>query len=311
MTWSIMNSRSLLQSLFEAAVGAATPRPDWFAGLEPPRGHTIVVGAGKAAASMARAFEAAWPHPLEGRVVTRYGHAVPTARIEVVEAAHPVPDAAGLRAAERILAAVQGLTADDLVVALISGGGSSLLTLPAEGITLEEKQAVSRELLRSGASIAEINAVRKALSRIKGGRLLRAAAPARVATFLVSDVPGDDPSVVASGPTVPDRTPPGEARRVLERYGISTPPAIRERVRNVELGMGSVDSYSALPAPHSTLVCASARLSLEAAAARARDLGIEAHILSDAIEGEAREVAKVHAAIARSVADRNEPFRAP
>ncbi len=301
--------RAFLRSLFDVAVEAALPKPEWFVGLEPPKGRTLVVGAGKAAASMARAFEAAWPHPLEGLVVTRYGHAVPTDRIEVVEAAHPVPDAAGLAAARRILSMVQGLTAADLVVALISGGGSSLLTLPAVGITLEEKRGVTQDLLRCGAAIGEINAVRKALSAIKGGKLLAAAGPARVVTFVVSDVPGDDPSVVASGPTVPDSTPPGEALRVVDRYGLAISESVRRRLQALPRSVARPGEE--VGGRGEVCLVASARLSLAAAASRARSFGIEAHVLSDAVEGEAREVAKVHAALARFVADRNEPFSAP
>ena len=300
--------KTILRALFEAAVEAALPRPEWFADLEPPKtGRTVVVGAGKAAATMARAFEAAWPYPVEGLVVTRYGHAVPTERVEVVEAAHPIPDAAGVEAARHVLSAVQGLMEDDLLVALVSGGGSSLLTLPAPGIALEEKQAVARRLLRSGASIREINAVRKALSAIKGGRLLAAALPARVVTYILSDVPGDDPSIVASGPTVPDATAPGEALRIVERYGLDVPASVRERLRSLDRS-----PRSAIQDPRLKVsVVASAQISLEAAASKARESGLAAHILSDAVEGEAREVAKVHAALARQVADRSQPFHAP
>ena len=300
-----MEPRALLRLLFDAAVEAALPRPSWFAGLARPKGRTVVVGAGKAAAAMARAFERSWDAPLEGLVVTRYGHAVPTERIEVTEAAHPVPDAAGLAAARRILGLVTGLTPDDLVVALMSGGGSSLLTLPAEGITLAEKQGVSRDLLRCGASIGEINAVRKALSAIKGGRLLDACAPARVATYIVSDVPGDDPSVVASGPTAPDATPPDAALRVVERYRLDVPPSVRRLLDSSRLIVPRAGSTSEVH------LVASARLSLEAAAAKARGLGFDAHVLSDAVEGEAREAAKDHAAIALGIADRGRPFGAP
>lgn len=223
--------RQFLLDLFQVAVEAAMPKPEWFADLERPKGRTIVIGAGKAAASMARAFEDAWPHLLEGLVVTRYGHSLPTQRIEVVEAAHPVPDHNSLKAAQRILKTVQGLTPDDLVVALISGGGSSLLTLPAPGITLEEKQGIGESLLRSGAPIGEMNAVRRSLSAIKGGKLLLAAHPARVVTYVLSDVPGDDPSVVASGPTVPGKSSPGEAMRVAEKYGIELSDAAKRRLQ--------------------------------------------------------------------------------
>lgn len=281
------------------------PQPSWFDGLTPPRGRTVVIGAGKAAATMARAFEHAWNRPVEGLVVTRYGHALPTTQIEVVEAAHPVPDEAGLNAAQRMLHRVQGLGPEDLVVALFSGGGSSLLTLPAPGVTLAEKQEVSQALLRSGASIHEINAVRKRLSAVKGGRLLAACAPARVATFVVSDVPGDDPSVVASGPTVPDSTPDGLAAAVVARYGIALSPAAR----------AALETPPPLPHPNASRneihVVASAQISLEAAAKAARAAGVPAHILSDAVEGETREVAKVHAALAMQVADRRQPFPTP
>jgi hydroxypyruvate reductase len=291
--------RAFLRSLFDAAVEAAQPKPEWFAGLERPRGRTIVVGAGKAAASMARAFEASWTGPLEGLVVTRYGHAVRCQRIEVAEAAHPVPDEAGLRATRRILDLVSGLSSDDVVVALISGGGSSLLTLPAQGITLEEKRRITGELLKSGASIHEINSVRKALSAVKGGRLLAACAPARVETFVLSDVPGDDPSIVASGPTVPDMTPPGEAQRVIERYGIPVSEVALRRLREPS------------PVTHlasSVRLVASSQLSLEAAALKAREQGVPAYILSDAVEGESRDVARAHAIFAAQVADRKKPF---
>jgi len=306
-----MEPRAILRQLFDAAVEAALPKPEWFAGLSKPKGRTIVIGAGKAAASMAQAFEAYWPHPLQGLVVTRYGHALPTRRIEVVEAAHPVPDEAGLAAARRILAMVQGLTEDDLVVALISGGGSALLTLPAEGITLEQKQAINRALLRSGATIAEINAVRKSLSAIKGGRLLAAAQPARVVTYILSDVPGDDPSIVASGPTVPDQTPEGEAERILEKYGIDPVPLpVFPRVPNDQttetnhrdengegLGVGNPGAQQTPPNYEIHLV-ASSQISLLVAAEKAQTIGLNPIILGDAIEGESREVAKTQAALA-------------
>ncbi len=310
-----MEPRAILRQLFDAAVEAALPKPEWFAGLAKPKGRTIVVGAGKAAASMAQAFETYWPHPVEGLVVTRYGHALPTQRIEVVEADHPVPDEAGLAAARRILAMVQGLTEDDLVVALISGGGSSLLTLPAEGITLEQKQAISRVLLRSGATIAEINVVRKSLSAIKGGRLLTAAQPARVVTYVLSDVPGDDPSIVASGPTVVDQTLPGEAQRVLEKYGIPPVPLpVFPRVLNNQttetdhrekngegLGVGVPGAHQT--PPHSEIhLIASSNLSLQAAAQKAQSLGLTPKILGDAIEGESREVAQIQAQLALETA---------
>jgi glycerate 2-kinase len=296
-----MEPRAILRQLFDAAVEAALPKPEWFTGLPKTKGRTIVIGAGKAAASMAQAFETYWPHPLEGLVVTRYGHALPTRRIEVVEAAHPVPDEAGLAAARRILAMVQGLTEDDLVVAFISGGGSSLLTLPAEGVTLEQKRSINRALLRSGATIAEINAVRKSLSAIKGGRLLAAAQPARVVTYVLSDVPGDDPSIVASGPTVPDQTPEGEAQRILERYGIEVPedgaPWREVRPEGGTVGEGVPGAPQTSPISEIHLV-ASSQISLTAAAQRAQQLGLNPIILGDAIEGESREVAQTQAALA-------------
>jgi hydroxypyruvate reductase len=282
----------------------------------PPRGRTLVLGAGKAAGAMAQAVEALWPDyaPLSGLVVTRYHHIPPRPeglreRIEVVEAAHPVPDAAGLRAAERILALAHGLTPDDLVLCLISGGGSALLTLPAEGLTLEDKQRINRELLESGANIVEMNCVRKHLSRIKGGRLAAACAPARVVTLAISDVPGDDPSVIASGPTVPDTSTCADAVAILQRYGIAVPGAIMSL-----LEQGALET----PKPSDAVfqgqqvhLIATPQQSLDAAAAAARAAGLDAHILSDDMEGESREVGKVHAALARAVAQREQPFRRP
>src|SRR5215212_9266221 len=223
-----MPPRDLLRAMFNAAVDAALPATTVPAHLSPPpSGRVVVVGAGKASAAMAKAVEDAWPEtPLDGLVITRYGHAVPCERIEIVEAAHPVPDASGEAAAQRILGMVQGLGPDDLVLALISGGGSALLSLPAPGLTLEDKRAINTALLRSGAPIGEMNLVRKHLSAIKGGRLAAAASPARVLTLVISDVPGDDPSAIASGPTVPDPTTFAEARAVLAKYDITTPPAV-------------------------------------------------------------------------------------
>src|SRR5207344_791803 len=221
-----MTPVELLKSMFQAAVDAALPSICVPAHLPPrPKGRTIIIGAGKASGAMAKAFEGAWEGPLEGLVVTRYGYRVPMERLEVVEAAHPVPDAAGRDAAKRIFGLVQGLTKDDLVLCLISGGGSALLALPAEGVSLEDKQAVNRALLRSGAHIGEMNTVRKHLSAIKGGRLAAAAAPAQVVTLVISDVPADDPSVIASGPTIADATTFAEARAVLAKYGITKPEA--------------------------------------------------------------------------------------
>jgi hydroxypyruvate reductase len=306
-----------LEHLYHAAVRRALPLHNTAAFLpRPPKGRTIVLGAGKAGGSMAQAVEALWPAdaPLEGLVITRYHHIPPRPiglpqRIEVVEASHPVPDDAGLAATQRILAMAHGLTADDLVLCLISGGGSSLLTLPAEGLALADKQRINRELLNSGANISEMNCVRKHLSRIKGGRLAAACAPAKVVTLTISDVPGDDPSIIASGPTVPDATSCAEAVAILLRYGIEVPGAIMSL-----LEQGALETPKpgdALFDGHQVHLIATPQQSLEAAAAVARAAGIEAHILSDEIEGESREVAKVHAALARAVARHGQPFARP
>jgi hydroxypyruvate reductase len=227
-----MKPELLLKAMFQAAVDAALPSLCVPAHLpKRPKGRTVVIGAGKASGAMAKALEDAWEGPIEGLVVTRYGYRVPTSRLEVVEAAHPVPDAAGREAARRILELVRGLSADDLVLCLISGGGSALLALPPEGLTLEDKQAVNKALLKSGATISEMNTVRKHLSAIKGGRLAVAAAPARVVALMISDVPGDDPSVIASGPTVADPTSSEDALAIIEKYGIPVPPGIIDRLR--------------------------------------------------------------------------------
>jgi hydroxypyruvate reductase len=282
----------------------------------PPKGRTLVLGAGKAAGAMAQALEALWPidAPLTGLVVTRYQHTPPRLpgllqRIEVLEAAHPVPDAAGLLASERILALTQGLTKSDLVLCLISGGGSALLTLPANGLTLADKQGISKELLNSGASIAEMNCVRKHLSRVKGGRLAAACVPARVVTLAISDVPGDDPSIIASGPTVPDASSCADALSILQRYGIAVPEPVK-----AALNSGALET----PKPGNLVfertqvqLIATSYQSLQAAAAVARAAGVSAHILSDEMEGEAREAGKVQAALARFVANRGEPFQRP
>jgi len=282
----------------------------------PPRGRTLVLGAGKAGGAMAAAVDALWPAdaPISGLVVTRYDHVPPAykalpGRIEVVEAAHPVPDASGLAAAHRIAALTQGLSADDLVLCLISGGGSSLLALPLEGITLEDKQAIAKALLRSGAAIDEMNCVRKHLSAIKGGRLAAMCAPARVVTLLISDVPGDAPEVIASGPTVADPSTCADALAILRRYRIEIPEAA---LRGLESGaFESIKPGDARLVGHAVHMIATPQQSLEAAAALARSVGIEAHILSDEIEGESREVGKVHAALARAVARRDAPFAKP
>jgi glycerate 2-kinase len=306
--------RQLLLDMLQAAIGAALPEHCVPPHLPPPpRGRTVVVGAGKASAAMARAVEVHWPKDrwgaLSGLIVTRYGHAVPTERIEIVEAAHPVPDAAGRAAAERILAMVQGLTADDLVLCLISGGGSALLALPAPGLALEDKQAVNKALLRSGAAIGEMNCVRKHLSAIKGGRLAVAAAPAKVVTLLISDVPNDDPAVIASGPTVGDPTTAADALAILEKYGIDEPQAVLAHLRRgadetPKPGDGRL-------AGTDIRIVATPQRSLEAASAVAGKAGFAPLILSDSIEGEARDVALVHAAIARHCARHDQPIAPP
>jgi hydroxypyruvate reductase len=257
---------------------------------------------------MAKAVEDHWPEPLSGLVVTRYGHAVDCARIEVVEAAHPVPDAAGRAAAGRILEAVRGLGPDDLALCLVSGGGSALLALPAAGLTLEDKQAVSRALLRSGAAIDEMNCVRKHLSAVKGGRLA-AASPARVVTLMISDVPGDDPAVIASGPTVADPTSFADARAILDKYTITEPPAVIAHLRRAADETPKPGAASLARAE--AVMVATPQAALEAAAARARRHGVHPVILGDGIEGEAREVAKVFAGIAHQVVRHGQPAPAP
>jgi hydroxypyruvate reductase len=306
-----------LQHLYAAAVRRALPLQTLGVFLPPPpKGRTVVVGAGKAAGAMAHAVEALWPMdaPLSGLVVTRYGHTPPrpeglAQRIEILESSHPVPDAAGLAAAERIIATPQGLTADDLVLCLISGGGSALLTLPAEGMTLADKQSVNQALLDSGASIVEMNCVRKHLSRIKGGRLAAACAPARVLTLLISDVPGDEASVIASGPTVPDASTCADALAILTRYQIEIPDAA-----SAQLHSGALETLKpgeAAFAKSEVHLIATPQQSLDAAAQAARATGIYAYILSDEMEGESREVGKVHAALARGVALKGQPFQKP
>ncbi|PUE32417.1 glycerate kinase [Limnohabitans sp. Jir61] len=308
--------QGFLRQLYDAAVLRALPLHNTAAYLPtPPKGRTIVLGAGKAGGAMAQAVEALWPadKPLSGLVVTRYGHmperpaGVPE-RIEVVEASHPVPDAAGLAAAERILALTQGLTADDLVLCLISGGGSALLTLPADGLTLEDKQRINKDLLNSGAGIGEMNCVRKHLSRIKGGRLAAACAPAQVVTLTISDVPGDDPSVIASGPTVPDVTTCADAWAILQRYKIEVPAAIEAALK-----AGALETPKPSPEwdKNPVHLIATPQQSLDAAAELARAAGLNAYVLSDELEGESREVGKVHAALARAAAQGKGPFQKP
>jgi hydroxypyruvate reductase len=290
----------LLLKMFEAAVAAAAPALCLPPHLPaPPRGRTVVVGAGKAAAAMARTVEAHWPAgaPLSGLVVTRHGHGVGALRrIEVVEASHPVPDEAGAQAAARMLQMVSGLAAEDLVLCLISGGASSLLGLPAPGIDLAAKQAINRQLLKSGATISEINTVRKHLSAIKGGRLALAAFPARIVTLIISDVPGDDPSVIGSGPTVPDRSTLAQARAVLARYGIAVPPAVAARLQ--ELGAETPKPGDPAFARARAVLVAAPAASLAAAARIAQAAGVTPIMLGDRIEGEAVQVARGQAALA-------------
>jgi hydroxypyruvate reductase len=301
----VATPRDLLRALFDAAMRRALPAMSLPPHLPaPPKGRLIVVGAGKASAAMAKVVEDHWPGPLSGVVVTRYGHSVPCERIEVLEASHPVPDAAGVAAARKILATVQGLGPDDLVLALISGGASALLVLPAPGITLEEKQAINKALLRSGATIAEMNCVRKHLSAIKGGRLAAAAAPARVVTAMISDVPGDDPAVIGSGPTVPDPTTHAEALAILRKYRIEASRAVLARLSSVADETPKPGAACFQGAEWRMTV--TPRDALEAAAAVARDAGYRVEILGDAIEGEAREVAAEQAALACRLAGTGE-----
>lgn len=311
----------LLRRLFESAVRRAMPEHGIRSFLpSPPKGRTLVLGAGKAGGAMAAAVDDFWPPnaPISGLVVTRYGHIPPayqarqaegSARIEVVEAAHPVPDEAGRRATQRIIHLASNLTADDLVLCLISGGGSALLAAPADGVSFETKQAIYEALLRSGAAIGEMNCVRKHLSAIKGGRLAARCVPAKIVTLVISDVPGDDPAVIASGPTVPDPTTCADALAILARYDIEIPSAVRARLQDgtLETPKPGADGFRG----NAVHLIATPQQSLEAAAEAARELGLPAFILSDEIEGESREVGKVHAALARQVARRGMPFSVP
>ncbi len=306
-------SQALLRRMFLAAIGSAQPALCVPPYLPDPaslgNGRLIVIGAGKASAAMARAVEDNWSGPLSGLVVTRYGYAVRCERIEIVEASHPVPDLAGLAAARRMLDMVRDLRADDFVLCLISGGGSSLLPMPLPDLALEDKQNVSRALLRSGATISEMNCLRRHLSGIKGGRLAAACYPARVRTLLISDVPGDRPIDIASGPTVADPTTCQDALAIVRRYGLDIPQAVREVL---ESGRGeSVKPGDHLLDGSEVRVIAAPQLALEAAAGAARQAGYAAHILGDAIEGEARDVGKVLAGIALQVAQREQPFPSP
>lgn len=296
--------------MFDAAINAAQPAHCLPPHLpSPPAGRLLVIGAGKASAAMAKAVEDNWPGPLAGIVVTRYGYAVACRRIEIVEAAHPVPDAAGLSAARRILAAVKGLGADDTVLCLISGGGSALLALPIDGLTLEHKQAVNKALLKSGATISEMNVVRRHLSAIKGGRLAAACHPAKVVTLLISDVPGDRPMDIASGPTVADSTSCADALAILKRYAIDVPSQVIDILQS---GRGeTVKPGDPRLAGIDTRMIATPQLALEAAGRVAREAGIAPVILGDSIEGEARDVGKVMAGIALEVARHGQPFMPP
>lgn len=305
--WDDFTARRALRTIFDAAVSRALPKDAVLSHLpEKPLGRCVVVGAGKASAAMAAALDVAWPDvDLSGVVVTRYGHAVPAGRIRIIEASHPVPDANSTRAAQEILASVQGVSADDLVIALISGGGSALMVAPAGEMTLQDKQAVNQALLASGAAISEMNIVRKHLSRIKGGRLALAAQPAKIVSLLISDVPGDDPSEIASGPTVPDTTSLEMARAIVARYQINLPDAARRVLEStdVELKRRTFD--------HDVRLIATPALALKAAAEVARMHGLVPVILGDALEGEARDMGKIMAGIAASVRLHNQPVAAP
>jgi len=305
--------RALLRAMFDAAIAAAQPalclpphlppRPD------PSQGRTLVIGAGKASAAMARALEDVWAGPLQGLVITRYGYEVPCDRIEIVQAAHPVPDAAGLQAAQRLRALVGDLTPDDLVIALISGGGSSLLVAPGPGLTLADKQAVSQALLKSGATISEMNCVRRHLSALKGGRLAAACHPARVWTLLISDVPGDAPQDIASGPTVADPSSCAEALAIIDRYRLDVPPAVRTLLASAE--GETLKPGDPRLARNTVRMITAPQMALEAAARVARAAGLTPYILGDSLEGEARDLGKTLAGIARQVALRGQPFTAP
>lgn len=308
--WIDASARAALRTLFDTAVAAADPRAVLAAHLppKPTRGRCIVVGGGKSAAVMAAALEDAWPDvALEGTVVTRYGHAVPTKRIAVIEASHPVPDANSQAGALRLLEHVRGLTPDDLVIALMSGGASALLAAPVAGLTLTDKQAINRALLACGANITEMNAVRKHLSAIKGGRLAAAAAPARVVTLAISDVPGDDPAVIGSGPTVPDATTFADARALIARYGIKPPEAVAAR-----LAQDADETPKPGSLPHAEFrMIATPMMALDAMAAKAREMRLQPLILGDALEGEAAQVGTVMAGIARSIKAHGQPLRPP
>lgn len=292
------NPRAFLKSLFDAAVEAALPQTDIAKFLPPkPRGRTVVIGAGKGAAQLAQAVETAWNGPLSGVVVTRYGYGAKCKQIEIIEASHPVPDAAGLAAAKQLLAAVSGLGPDDLVIALITGGGSALLPCPPDGISLAEEMAMNEALLASGAPISAMNTVRKHVSGIKGGRLALAAAPAKVVSLIVSDIPGDNPAFVASGPTVPDSATPQDALEIIAQFELSLPASILAHLHS-DAALAPQPNAPAF-ARNEVHIIASAEVSLQAAKRVAKTKGIPVQILSDALEGEASEIAKMHAALAK------------
>ncbi|MEL6478072.1 MAG: glycerate kinase [Pseudomonadota bacterium] len=306
---TLPDPRAFLRQLFDTAVAAADPMVAVPAHLPAlPQGRTVVIGAGKASARMGEALEAAWQGPLSGLIITRYGYARPCRQIEVVEAAHPVPDEAGRVAAERMLQVVAGLGPDDLVIALISGGGSALMPLPAGDITLAEKQEVNRQLLACGANIIEMNTVRKQLSRIKGGRLAAACHPARLVSLMISDVPGDDPSVIASGPTVGEPTTPEDARAIVARYGLDLPASCARHLAVTE-GCPAPDDPRLAQAE--TIIISAPQISLEAAAREAAAQGVTPLILGDSIEGEASQVGIALAGIAQQVVTHGQPLPRP
>jgi glycerate 2-kinase len=310
VTLAPADRRPLLRSLFDAAIAAAQPAICLPPHLPPPaKGRTIVIGAGKASAAMAQSLEAHWTGPLEGLVITRYGYAVPCQHIEIVEAAHPVPDAAGAQATQRIRDLVSGLTADDQVIALISGGGSALLVAPGAGLSLADKQAVNTALLQCGATISEMNCVRRHLSAVKGGRLAAACHPARLLTLLISDVPGDAPTDIASGPTVADPSSCADALAIIDRYQIALTAQVRAFL---EHGEGeSIKPGDARLAGSETRLITAPQIALEAAAEVARAAGYTPYILGDSLEGEARDLGKAMAGIARQVVLHGQPFTPP
>lgn len=305
-----MPQNELLDSMLKAALEAADPARCVPSNLpKPGPGRTIVIGAGKASAAMARVVEENWDGPLEGLVITRYGHGVACDRIEIVEASHPVPDEAGQKAAARLLELVEGLTADDLVLCLISGGGSALMAAPAPGLTLEDKQAVNRSLLASGATITEMNCVRKHLSAMKGGRLAAAAAPARIVTLLISDIPGDDPAAVASGPTVADETTSADALAIIAKYAMDVPEQVMRHLKSPASETPKPDDP--VFANTQNVMIATPGMAIAAAAQVARDAGFAVHELGDAIEGESRDVGREQAATALAIAEGRGPVAAP